>query len=95
MITPVIETQNAARKLPGKRPALAANPAPDGQARKQAPAATATHFTESARLLRDELESVRREHTKLQQAIYEAAQIQRRLCAPRELVSGEFEIAGD
>ena len=95
MITPVIEAQNAARKLPGKRPALAANPAADGQARKQAPAATATHFTESARLLRDELESVRREHAKLQQAIYEAAQIQRRLCAPRELVSGEFEIAGE
>jgi sigma-B regulation protein RsbU (phosphoserine phosphatase) len=95
MITPVTERQNAPRKLPGKRPALAANPAAEGQARKQAPAATATHFRESAPLLKDELESVRREHAKLQQAIYEAAQIQRRLCAPRELVSGEFEIAGE
>ena len=42
-----------------------------------------------------ELEAVRREHAKLQQAIYEAAQIQRRLCSPRELVWGEFEIAGE
>jgi len=39
--------------------------------------------------------TVRREHARLQQAIYEAAQIQRRLCAPRELVWGEFEIAGE
>jgi len=38
---------------------------------------------------------VRREQAKLQQAIYEAAQVQRRLCAPRELVWGEFEIAGE
>jgi hypothetical protein len=38
---------------------------------------------------------MRAAHSKLQQAIYEAAQVQRRLCAPRELVSGEFEIAGE
>jgi serine phosphatase RsbU (regulator of sigma subunit) len=38
---------------------------------------------------------VRREQAKLQQAIYEAAQIQRKLCAPRELAWGEFEIAGE
>lgn len=50
---------------------------------------------ESARSLREELDGVRREHAKLQQAVYEAAQIQRRLCAPRELVLGEFEIAGE
>ena len=42
-----------------------------------------------------ELDAVRREHAKLQQAIYEAAQIQRKLCAPRELAWGEFEIAGE
>lgn len=42
-----------------------------------------------------QLDVVRREQAKLQQAIYEAAQIQRKLCAPRELVWGEFEIAGE
>src|SRR5882757_7856885 len=45
--------------------------------------------------VKQELDSVRREQAKLQQAIYEAAQIQRKLCAPRELVWGEFEIAGE
>jgi sigma-B regulation protein RsbU (phosphoserine phosphatase) len=45
--------------------------------------------------LREELDSLRREHSKLRQAVYEAAQIQRRLCAPRELVCGEFEVAGE
>jgi len=67
----------------------------DGHVRKQVPAPDATGFRESARSLRDELDTVRREHARLQQAIYEAAQIQRRLCAPRELVWGEFEIAGE
>jgi serine phosphatase RsbU (regulator of sigma subunit) len=51
--------------------------------------------TESIQSVRGELVAVRREQAKLQQAIYEAAQIQRRLCAPRELVWGEFEIAGE
>src|SRR5712671_4375880 len=45
--------------------------------------------------VKQELDAVRREQAKLQQAIYEAAQIQRKLCAPRELVWGEFEIAGE
>jgi sigma-B regulation protein RsbU (phosphoserine phosphatase) len=43
----------------------------------------------------EELEAVRREQAKLQQALYEAAQVQRRLCAPRELIWGEFEVAGE
>lgn len=45
--------------------------------------------------LQQELDFVRREHAKLQQAVYEAAQIQRNLCSPRELAWGEFEIAGE
>jgi serine phosphatase RsbU (regulator of sigma subunit) len=45
--------------------------------------------------VKQELDAVRREQAKLQQALYEAAQIQRKLCAPRELVWGEFEIAGE
>src|SRR5258708_11345832 len=97
MITPGIETQNGTQKAPRQRPGPEARRVADGQVSKQAPAPApaATGFTESARSLRDELDSVRREHARLQQAIYEAAQIQRRLCAPRELVWGEFEIAGE
>ena len=45
--------------------------------------------------LRRELEVARHEHSRLRQAVFEAAQVQRRLCAPRELVRGEFEIAGE
>jgi serine phosphatase RsbU (regulator of sigma subunit) len=47
------------------------------------------------RVLRDELDTLRREQAKLQQAVFEAAQVQRRLCAPRELSWSEFEIAGE
>ena len=43
----------------------------------------------------DELNSLRGEHAKLQQAIFEAAQVQRRLCLPREVTWREFEIAGE
>lgn len=96
MMTLSAETQNAMRKLPGKRPAPEATRATaDGLTRGQRAAAIAAEFKESARLLRDELDGVRREHEKLQQAVYEAAQIQRRLCAPRELILNEFEIAGE
>ena len=95
MITPIEEMQTARRKAHEKRAARKAGRAADGQAFRQLPAAVATDATESARSLRDELDSVRREHAKLQQAIYEAAQVQRRLCAPREFVWGEFEIAGE
>src|SRR6266851_1018877 len=57
--------------------------------------ATARSLTAGIQSVKQELDAVRREQAKLQQAIYEAAQIQRRLCAPRELVWGEFEIAGE
>jgi phosphoserine phosphatase RsbU/P len=50
---------------------------------------------ESLRPANDDPEAVRRERAMLQQAIYEAAQVQRRLCAPRELLWNEFEIAGE
>ena len=62
---------------------------------KQAMPATAKEPTENLNSVRAELDAVRREHARLQQAIYEAAQVQRRLCAPRELVWGKFEIAGE
>ena len=57
--------------------------------------ATAKSPTSDIQSVKQQLDAVRREQAKLQQAIYEAAQIQRKLCAPRELVWGEFEIAGE
>jgi len=57
--------------------------------------AAARGLTAGIQSVKQELDAVRREQAKLQQAIYEAAQIQRKLCAPRELVWGEFEIAGE
>jgi serine phosphatase RsbU (regulator of sigma subunit) len=51
--------------------------------------------TEELQFLRDQLNSLQRDHGKLRQAIFEAAQIQRRLCAPRELTWGEYEVAGE
>src|SRR6266852_4596052 len=57
--------------------------------------ATARSLTAGSQSVKQELDAVRLEQAKLQQAIYEAAQIQRKLCAPRELVWGEFEIAGE
>ena len=56
---------------------------------------TAKSPTAGIQSVRQELDAVRSEQAKLQQAIYEAAQTQRKLCAPRELVWGEFEIAGE
>src|ERR1700756_3994083 len=58
-------------------------------------ASTQAESAETVHSVKEELIAVRREHAKLQQAVYEAAQVQRKLCAPRELVSGEFEIAGE
>ncbi len=43
----------------------------------------------------DELAALRRTHAKLRQDIFEAAQTQRRLCAPRQLNWGEYEVAGE
>src|SRR5262250_150942 len=52
-------------------------------------------LADSLQSLTDEVLALRREQARLQQAIFEAAQVQRRLCAPRDLTCGEFEIAGE
>jgi serine phosphatase RsbU (regulator of sigma subunit) len=57
--------------------------------------ATASDPTDTTKALAEELSALRREHELLQQAIFEAAQVQRRLCAPRELLWNDFEIAGE
>jgi serine phosphatase RsbU (regulator of sigma subunit) len=92
MSTKIAETQNADSSLPVNRTARRTTRAP---ARRKPSATKAAGFAESALALQLELDGARREHGKLQQAIYEAAQVQRRLCAPRELAWGEFEIAGE
>ena len=51
--------------------------------------------SEKIRSLEEELAALRREQSKLYRGIFEAAQIQRRLCAPRQFSSGEFEVAGE
>jgi sigma-B regulation protein RsbU (phosphoserine phosphatase) len=56
---------------------------------------TAKSPTSDVQSVKQQLDGVRREQAKLQQAVYEAAQIQRNLCAPRELVCGDYEIAGE
>src|SRR5256885_2314657 len=50
---------------------------------------------EKIRVLEEELAALRHEQSKLYRGIFEAAQIQRRLCAPRQFRSGEFEVAGE
>jgi serine phosphatase RsbU (regulator of sigma subunit) len=50
---------------------------------------------DEVRALKDELAALRLEQAKLYRGIYEAAQVQRRLCAPRQFRSGEFEAAGE
>jgi phosphoserine phosphatase RsbU/P len=45
--------------------------------------------------LEKELAGVRREQAAIQRSFFEAAQIQRRLCAPRQLDSSGFQVAGE
>src|SRR5258705_8055773 len=51
--------------------------------------------SEEFRALEEELAILRREQSKLYRGMFEAAQVQRRLCAPRQFNSGEFEVAGE
>ena len=67
----------------------------DGELATGSSPAVQCDLTDSVQSLTNEVAALRREHARLQQAIFEAAQIQRRLCAPRELAWGEFEIAGE
>jgi sigma-B regulation protein RsbU (phosphoserine phosphatase) len=80
--------QNALGNRPGRETKRGGNAG-------QALPAPARSLTAGIQSVKQELDAVRREQAKLQQAIYEAAQIQRKLCAPREFVWGEFEIAGE
>jgi serine phosphatase RsbU (regulator of sigma subunit) len=94
-MTPTTETHKTVRKLPGDRPPAGIRLAAGEDARTNFPLNRKTDRPETVQSLTEERDKLRREHLKLQQAIYEAAQIQRKLCSPRELVRGEFEIAGE
>jgi len=94
MVTKIPETRKAAAKRAKDNSALETGETAKGRPRNNSEMAAA-HQTKSALLIQQQLDSVRREHAILQQAIYEAAQIQRKLCSPRELVWGDFEIAGE
>ena len=48
-----------------------------------------------ARVLEDQLAAVRRDHDSLQHAMYEAAQLQRKLCGPRVLRRGPYAVASE
>jgi serine phosphatase RsbU (regulator of sigma subunit) len=89
------EKQNTSPNLAGGNPALATRRTGNTQPRRNSSTVSAAALADRTRSQEQELEAVRREYAKLQQAIYEAAQVQRKLCSPRELVWGEYEIAGE
>jgi sigma-B regulation protein RsbU (phosphoserine phosphatase) len=89
------EKQNTSPNLAGGNPALATRRTGNTQPRRNSSTGSAAALADRTRSQEQELEAVRREYAKLQQAIYEAAQVQRKLCSPRELVWGEYEIAGE
>src|ERR1700724_1062363 len=91
-ITKTPETRKSTARWPKDSSAFKTGQTAKGRPRKDSMKAAGT---ESAHAIKQQLDAVRREHAILQQAIYEAAQIQRKLCSPRELVWGEFEIAGE
>lgn len=55
----------------------------------------AKEYRERIRVLEEELCAMRREQSSIQRSFFEAAQIQRRLCAPRQFHSRDFEVAGE
>ncbi len=47
------------------------------------------------RALEDQLAGLKREHDDLRRSMYEAAQVQRKLCGPRHLRAGSYEFASE
>src|SRR6516165_11824802 len=85
MIMATPETLIGTRKPPENRAVREKKRTAEDRAPEYLPTVTSPDLTESIQSLREERDTVRAAHAKLQQAIYEAAQVQRRLCAPREL----------
>jgi serine phosphatase RsbU (regulator of sigma subunit) len=58
-------------------------------------ASAAGELLRRSQMLEEKLARLRHEHDELQRALSDAAQMQRRLCGPRRMRSGSFEIAGE
>ncbi len=58
-------------------------------------AATRSASQSYQRALEDRLATLQHEHEDLRRAMYEAAHVQRRLCGPRYLRAGSYDIAGE
>lgn len=87
------DNQNASEcELPAawEVPAVDRRHAPD-----QSTQGTLAQLVQRNRALEEQLAALHREHNELCQAIFVAAQVQRKLCAPREARRGRFEIAGE
>src|SRR5258706_6612576 len=75
--------------------ALAAGVSFTGEQAGQQTDSCADGDSEKVLALEEQLAALRQEQSKLHRGIFEAAQIQRRLCAPRQFSSGQFEVAGE
>jgi serine phosphatase RsbU (regulator of sigma subunit) len=95
MIPKAADTQNSTRKSPADCFGWQTSPALEAHVPKNLRTARTGEPPAGTQSQKEDLDAARGAHAKLQQAIYEAAQIQRRLCAPRECVWGDFEIAGE
>jgi serine phosphatase RsbU (regulator of sigma subunit) len=95
MIPKTANTQTSTRKSPANCLGWQTSSALPGQASRKSRTARTGEPPAITQSQKKDLDAVRSAHAKLQQAIYEAAQVQRRLCAPRECVWGDFEIAGE
>jgi serine phosphatase RsbU (regulator of sigma subunit) len=73
----------------------AVNKAPTFGERTKFPEGGDTDLLRRSRALEDKLVRLRGEHDDLRRSLYEAAQMQRRLCGPPSLRRGPFEIAGE
>jgi serine phosphatase RsbU (regulator of sigma subunit) len=89
------EMLDKSRRSRGEQQAAGIAAAYERMAAKNAPSSSEADAAADVAALHGELVALRHEHAKLRQAIFEAAQVQRRLCAPRELAWGQFEIAGE
>ena len=61
-----------------------------GASRKHSP-----ELRRDSRVLEEQLSALRKDHDALRQLLFEAAQMQRRLCGPRQIQRGTFEVSGE
>ena len=59
------------------------------------PNASGARPVKDQRALEEQLAAVERERDELHEALFQAAQVQRKLCAPRQMRRGRFEIASE